>query len=115
MRVLVVNAGSSSLKASVMDGDVQEASIGLQRWDGDADVPALAQLVDRCTPIDAVGHRVVHGGPDHCGPARVDKALVEELTELTDLAPLHQPRALSGITATGRLLPNVPAVACFDT
>ena len=115
MRVLVVNAGSSSLKASVLDGERSVDALTLERWDGGADVPELADLVRRCAPVDAVGHRVVHGGADHTGPVVLDDAVVAELTALTDLAPLHQPRALSGIDAVRRLLPDAPAVACFDT
>jgi len=115
VRVLVVNAGSSSLKASVLDDDRQVDAVALERWDGGADVAELADLAARCSPFDAVGHRVVHGGPDHTGPAVLDEALEAELRALTDLAPLHQPRALSGIDAARRLLPDVPAVACFDT
>ena len=62
-----------------------------------------------------MGHRVVHGGPDHGAAERVDDALVEELRRLTELAPLHQPPALDAIDAVRRALPGVPAVACFDT
>ena len=115
MRVLVVNAGSSSLKLSVLDDGSVLASATVERWEGAADVASVQALLERSGPVDAVGHRVVHGGPDHPGPARVDAALVQELTALTDLAPLHQPRSLAGIALTRRLLPEVPAVACFDT
>ena len=115
MRVLVVNAGSSSLKAAVLAGDEQLGAIALERWDGGAEVDELAELVRRHGPVDAVGHRVVHGGPDHTGPAVLDEELLAELTALTDLAPLHQPRALSGIAAAAELVTDVPAVACFDT
>jgi acetate kinase len=65
--------------------------------------------------VDAVGHRVVHGGPRFSGPARLNGRVVKELRELTSLAPLHQPPALAGIAAVQEALPNVPAVACFDT
>jgi acetate kinase len=64
---------------------------------------------------DAVGHRVVHGGARFRDAVLVDDDVVATLGELSDLAPLHQPAALAGIAAVGRALPDVPAVACFDT
>jgi acetate kinase len=74
----------------------------------------LAAAVEELGPADAVGHRVVHGGP-RTTAARVDDTLVDELTGLAGLAPLHQPPALDAMAVTGRLLPDAPAVACFDT
>jgi acetate kinase len=63
---------------------------------------------------DAVAHRVVHGG-ERTGPAIIDDALVAELEDLTDLAPLHQPPALEAIGRCRRAWPDVANVACFDT
>jgi acetate kinase len=65
--------------------------------------------------IMAVGHRVVHGGPDHRSPALVDERLLEDLRKLVPLAPLHQPHNLSGVEAARRAFPHAPQVACFDT
>jgi acetate kinase len=65
--------------------------------------------------IEAVGHRVVHGGPRYSKSVPIDSELVAYLATITDLAPLHLPAALAGIAAVGRVLPGVPAVACFDT
>jgi acetate kinase len=65
--------------------------------------------------IAVSGHRVVHGGRQFAGPVLIDDATLHAIAELSDLAPLHQPRALAGIEAARRLLPGVPAVACFDT
>src|SRR5437764_5873431 len=65
--------------------------------------------------VDAVGHRVVHGGARFQSATVVDEEVEGALDALTPLAPLHQPRALAGMRAVGRLLPEVPAVACFDT
>ena len=79
--------------------------------DGEALEAALAEL----PAPDAVGHRVVHGGARFREAVRVDDDVVAALGELTDLAPLHQPAALAGMAAVGRALPDVPAVACFDT
>src|SRR6185436_17968197 len=62
-----------------------------------------------------VGHRVVHGGPQHASPVLVDAALMQDLRSLIPLAPLHQPYNLAAIEAVTGRLPNVPQVACFDT
>jgi acetate kinase len=115
VRVLVVNAGSSSLKLSVLDADDVVVARTVERWDGDDDGGALADLLDDAGELDAVGHRVVHGGPGRAGPALVDDALLDELLELEPLAPLHQGRAVAGIRAVRALRPQLPAVACFDT
>ncbi len=63
----------------------------------------------------ACGHRVVHGGPDHAAPERIDGALLAVLEELVPLAPLHQPVNLKPIRAIQQARPNLPQVACFDT
>jgi len=116
MRVLVVNAGSSSLKLAVLDdGGLIAGAHTIQRWDGAGSGAPLSDFLDGCGPVDVVGHRVVHGGPDHTGPARVDAELTGYLESISHLAPLHNPRALAAIAAVGKLLPSVPAVACFDT
>ena len=116
MRVLVVNAGSSSLKLRVLDGD--------ERIVGSADLPMTRERADDAAvraailgfgPIDAVGHRIVHGGTRFREPVLVDDEVVAHLRELTDLAPLHQPKSLAALDAVGAILPEVPAVACFDT
>ena len=65
--------------------------------------------------VDAVGHRVVHGGARYTASVRIDAGLVAYLGTITDLAPLHLPAALAGIAAVESELPQVPAVACFDT
>jgi acetate kinase len=112
VRVLVVNAGSSSLKLRLLGpGDELEAERDLAPDDGAALEAALAGL----PAPEAVGHRVVHGGARFRDAVRVDDGVVAALRELTDLAPLHQPAALAGMAAVGRALPDVPAVACFDT
>ncbi len=115
MRLLVVNVGSSSLKLSVLDGDQAVAQQHLERWDGHGEQAAVQQLLARSGPVDAVAHRIVHGGPNHAGPAVLDDALVAELAELTPLSPLHQPRALRAVQSLRGLMPRLPVVACFDT
>jgi acetate kinase len=113
VNVLTVNAGSSSLKLSVLDAD--DAVLGTRESGVDDVGDEIARLLDETGPVDAVGHRVVHGGAAHIGPERVTPALVVDLEELVPLAPLHQPSALAGIRAVADALSGVPAVACFDT
>lgn len=115
MRVLVVNAGSSSLKLTVVEPDDSVAlDVPVQDWTAD-DRDAVADALRGAGRVDAVGHRVVHGGAALRSPVRVDAAVERQIAALTPLAPLHQPRALAGIRATRAALPDVPAVACFDT
>ena len=116
MRILVVNAGSSSLKLRVLDPDDRVvASEDLPAPRGQADVVALARAIGGFGTIDAVGHRIVHGGTLFVQPVRIDREVVERLRALTDLAPLHQPKSLAALAAVEATLPEVPAVACFDT
>ena len=117
MRLLVVNAGSSSLKLSVLtdDGAVAAATT-VERWEGAGHLAPLDEFLGRCGTVDAVGHRVVHGGPRHAAPVVVDDLLVVYLDSISHLAPLHQPRALAGMHAVRDVLgDHIPAVACFDT
>jgi len=90
--------------------------------DGDSGYAAQLALVtgwveDHLAParLAAVGHRVVHGGNAHAGPAPVTPALLAELTELVPLAPLHQPHNLMLMHTMAHLHPGLPQVACFDT
>jgi len=117
VRVLVVNAGSSSLKLRLLDGAdalVAQADLDAPRAAVD-DGAVHAWVAGTGEGIDAVGHRVVHGGPRFSAATRVDGEVRDELRALTDLAPLHQPKSLAALDAVSRALPGVPAVACFDT
>lgn len=110
MRVLVVNAGSSSLKLRLLgSGDEVLAEQDLAAG---ADVAEFAGAIE---PPDAVGHRVVHGGERFRTAVRIDQGIESELRELTELAPLHQPKSLAALDALRAAMPDVPAVACFDT
>jgi acetate kinase len=115
VRVLVVNAGSSTLKLRVVDDhDTVVAR---------SDLPAVEQIppadlareLDGLAPYDAVGHRVVHGGREFLQPVLVEGDVRDRIEALTPLAPLHQPRALAALDAVGQAVPGLPAVACFDT
>jgi acetate kinase len=115
--VAVVNAGSSSLKVRLLgaDDDVADA-LDIDPWDGSPEHRELGDfLAGACADAAVVGHRVVHGGTRFSAAVLIDDAVFEAIGQLTDLAPLHQPRALAGIAAARRALPDTPAVACFDT
>jgi acetate kinase len=147
--ILVVNAGSSSIKFqlfSIAVGDQlqrrlkgQIEGIGVhprlfakgvegetlidKTWPGaDAtDVPAaLGKVVEFLraeigTLPTAVGHRVVHGGPDYSEPILIDDAVLERLQAFAPLAPLHQPNNLGPIRTLRQRQPQLPQIACFDT
>ena len=98
--VLVVNAGSTSLKLSVVDEDERPH--------------AVASLSD-ATDVATVAHRIVHGGERFHEPTLVDDAVVAELRDLVALAPLHMTPALYALGQARELLPSVPHVAVFDT
>ncbi|HXB48493.1 MAG TPA: acetate/propionate family kinase [Streptosporangiaceae bacterium] len=115
--VLILNAGSSSLKASLLGpGDTVDSALELQAWDGSPDHSELTRFLTAAGPrASVVAHRVVHGGSVFRHAVLIDDNVIDAITGLTDLAPLHQPRALAGIEAARRLLPGLPGVACFDT
>jgi acetate kinase len=71
--------------------------------------------IHRMGRADAVGHRIVHGGTEFSAPVVLDEEVVEQLNELVDLAPLHQPKSLAALEAVTEALPRLPAVGCFDT
>jgi len=141
----VVNAGSSSLKFSIYEGDERllngqvdgigvRPSAKVRTGTGETlGVPDLSGAPP-ATPgeamlallpwfenwlagrtMAAIGHRVVHGGPNHAAPARVTPELLEELAALIPLAPLHQPHNLSPIRVALERNPSLPQIACFDT
>src|SRR5919201_1257591 len=112
--VLVVNAGSSSLRLRVLgDGDAPVAARDAAASDDWED--ALAAFLDEAPRPDAAGHRVVHGGEDFPGPFVVDDGGEGRLGELQELAPLHNPPALRMIAALRRLRPQLRSVCCFAT
>lgn len=143
--VLVLNAGSSSIKLSLFRA--QSGNLALD-WHGElegigtaphfhAKGPDGGQIADEklakglADPIGwvldwiddhlgsakliACGHRVVHGGADHAAPERIDSKLLALLEELVPLAPLHQPVNIAPIRAIQAARPGLPQVACFDT
>jgi acetate kinase len=116
LRVLVVNAGSSSLKVRLLDGDDRvTASEDVKAAHGEVDQAGLREVLGRMRGAEAVGHRIVHGGSEFSEPVRVDEEVERRLHALTDLAPLHQPKSLAAMDAVTAALPDLPRVACFDT
>ncbi|WP_342746806.1 acetate/propionate family kinase [Lentzea kentuckyensis] len=115
--VLVVNAGSSSLKLRVLgeDDNTVLAETTVERWSGGDETGPLEDFLRSAPPVHAVGHRVVHGGSAFTSATVIDDSVRARIESLTELAPLHQPRALVGIDAVRQLLPGVPQIACFDT
>jgi len=106
VNVLVVNAGSSSVKLSLLDGE--DRVLAARELEHGAAVEPLGAA-------DAVGHRIVHGGERFRAAVRIDTEVERQLRELADLAPLHQRKSLDALDAVTKALPEVPAVACFDT
>jgi acetate kinase len=112
-RILVVNAGSSSLKLSVLDArDTLLASQSFPGGVGASDLPGWVGAVGR---VGAVGHRIVHGGSEFAGPVLMSAGVRARIEALGDLAPLHQAKALAALDALADTSAGIPVVACFDT
>jgi acetate kinase len=121
MNVLVLNCGSSSLKWKLIETVSRQtlAKGGMDRIGaGDrtyaAAIDEALQAVGS-TKVDAVGHRVVHGGERFHDPALIDDEVLAAIEACVPLAPLHNPANLAGIRAARERLPGVPQVAVFDT
>jgi acetate kinase len=114
-RVLVLNAGSSSLKWSVLSDASEPLSQGSVDWRPDSPDEALEPVLRDLSGIDAVGHRLVHGGAEFSEPTRITPEVVERLETLVEIDPLHTPPALAGIAAIRRAAPSLLQVAAFDT
>ena len=148
MKVLVINAGSSSLKYQLLDMDNEKLiakgnceKIGLEgstislKANGEQKVfdvqlknhdqameNVLKVLLDKennvlssLSEIQAVGHRVLHGGEIYTQSVLIDDEVMKNLEELKPLGPLHMPANISGIKACQEVMPGVPQVAVFDT
>jgi acetate kinase len=125
--VLVLNAGSSSLKASIVEPPDTTIARSEIDWGADASrrssrdqglrdaLEALGIEGAADAHLGAVGHRVVHGGTRFTNASLIDDGVMEAIRAVSDLAPLHNDVALATIAAARRALPDVPHVACFDT
>jgi acetate kinase len=119
MNILVINCGSSSVKHQLIDC-LQEVTVaeGVTELSANVDAAvAVKQLLQEIQneTIDAVGHRVVHGGDTFRDAVLIDAAVLAKIQEWVPLAPLHNPPALTGIEAAQAVLADVPHVAVFDT
>ena len=148
MKILVINAGSSSLKYQLLDPDTQEVlakglcerigidghlkhtPTGKDVFDADVDMPdhevAIKEVlnimmhnhygvINSMDEIDAVGHRVVHGGEEFTKSVLIDRKVLKGIRDCVPLAPLHNPANLIGIEACEDVMPGKPMVAVFDT
>lgn len=131
MKILVVNCGSSSLKADLFDMDGERslhashvARIGLPGAAAPDHGVALAVVLDELVAdgplgslaeIDAVAHRVVHGGTRYRSAVLIDDDVIAQITRLIPLLPLHHPANLAGIRACTAAMPDAAQVAVFDT
>ncbi|GLY98938.1 acetate kinase [Actinoplanes sp. NBRC 103695] len=121
--ILVLNTGSSSVKYRLFSAELETVAKGLVERVGEdgGDAPdhesALRSIMSELDldDLQAVGHRVVHGGAEFTGPTVIDDEVVAAIERLVPLAPLHNPPALAGIAVARKLLPGVAQVAVFDT
>lgn len=116
MPILVLNVGSSTLKYGLFESGAAEAAAA-GTIEGTDFRASLAQALCAAggRKIEAVGHRVVHGGTAFRRSVRIDETVRSTLERLCELAPLHNPPALQGIAAASDALPAIPQVAVFDT
>ena len=128
LRVLVLNPGSSTLKAAVIEPPGRDAlATAMVEWDADATrasvrasgVNTVLGAVEAAgvspASIDAVGYRVVHGGTRFVGPTLIEEGTVVAIAALAELAPLHTHISVETIRAARQELPGIPHVAAFDT
>ncbi|HEU4778518.1 MAG TPA: acetate/propionate family kinase, partial [Steroidobacteraceae bacterium] len=122
MHILALNCGSSSIKCAVIDSDTGKKALELQVTNTGRDTSAidtlLAELRQRWVDlgkIDAVVHRVVHGGERYSAPILIDTDVLAQLDALARLAPLHNPPATFAIRRARELFAHAPHVAVFDT
>ena len=133
MNILILNCGSSSLKYQIISLPSEQVitkglveKIGESDGDHTSHHEAIMHVLDSLThgeqkvidsldELDAVGHRVVHGGEHFSVPTLIDEEVIEHIEACIPLAPLHNPANLAGIAAISRILPHIPQVAVFDT
>lgn len=131
MNILVLNAGSSSVKYQVFGmetGKVLVRGLVDRISEPGSEVAShrealqrvmthlqFAGILDKGRGLHAIGHRVVHGGERFCEPVRVDEDVLAAIRDMIPLAPLHNPANLHGIEVARQLFPDLPQVAVFDT
>lgn len=123
MRVLVLNGGTSTVKAALVETEGSSVTVCARqrvegragRSSGDLFAEALDEIAADAARVDAVGHRVVHGGTRFGTPVLIDSEVEAGIESLVPLAPLHNPVALAGIRVARARIPGRPMVAVFDT
>ena len=126
MNILVVNAGSSTIKLSLFGSEARNLLLDADKQTNLAHFgETIANFIVSCRDkrlissdageIKLVGHRIVHGGPDFREPARIDQQTATKLSRLATLAPLHNPPALDALQHARRILPHAIHVTVFDT
>jgi len=146
MKILTINAGSSSLKFEIFNGKSPKSichgtidGIGLKRclfetkWNNQIESKKIKikthkqalktvftfliekQIIDSLKEIEAIGHRVVHGGEKHKSSTIINQNILKTIKQLSELAPLHNPANIEGIQACRKLLRKTPNIAVFDT
>ena len=130
MKILVLNSGSSSLKYQVIDTKTGEMLVNGEKHKFEHPAKnhekAIQFVIQRLTSehygvfkdlneLDAIGHRIVHGGENFKDAARITEEVKKEIQDNKELAPLHNPAAILGIEACEKVIPNKPMVAVFDT
>jgi len=117
--LLIVNAGSSSLKLKVYEGEREVAKASVAEIGADGHRAALALALDEAgvplAQLSAAAHRVVHGGAELTETCRVTPDVIDAISACVPLAPLHNPANLVGIQAVADLAPGLPQYAAFDT
>ena len=123
-KVLVINSGSSSLKYQLFDmkeekrlakGIVERIGCGGPKDHAEALKLVVAELGDKAKGIDAIGHRILHGGEVFKDSAKMDKAAMAKAKKLVKFGPLHMPANLGGVEACEKIFKGVPNVGVFDT
>ncbi|MDF2550085.1 MAG: acetate kinase [Chlamydiales bacterium] len=121
-RMLVINSGSSSIKATLFLGrerlrDWQASHLNAKGEEGHvlAARDALGQIFQEAGEIEVAAHRFVHGGGRYSAPARIDKEVLNHLKALSELAPLHNPACLMGIEEARAHFPSAEQYVIFDT
>jgi acetate kinase len=127
VRILAINCGSSSIKCALIAGEQPPHALDLRIENiGQGDIPDIAAAIDtlftqlrarwaEVGELDAVAHRIVHGGSRFTTPTLIDDATLAALGELEHLAPLHNPPALQAARRARELFARIPHVAVFDT
>lgn len=115
MQILAINCGSSSVKYALFDGSLQRLSGGQFEETARTGMPKVMAAIGGANQIAAVGHRIVHGGRKFSATVRITPEIKQDIEELTELAPEHQPHHIAGIDEITAALPHIPQFACFDT